>query len=138
MNLLTIKGRMASDPEKRIIESKTTLCNFTVAVNRRFQKDKTDFIDCTAFGKTGDFVGAYFLKGQEILCSGELHIDKYTKDGGIKTHVSLIVDNVEFCGKKDKTNNKTDEAQAQKSDNSEASEVSEAFETLEPDEDLPF
>lgn len=75
-----------------------------MAVNRRFKKDETDFINCTAFNKQCEFISRYFHKGSEILCSGELHIDKYQKDGENRTSAKLIVGNAEFCGsKKDNT-----------------------------------
>lgn len=100
MNILTIKGRITANPETHTSNTGTTYCNFTVAVNRKFQKDTADFINCTAFGKSGEFIGKYFVKGQEILCSGELHIDKYVKDDETRTAAKLIVDNAEFCGSK--------------------------------------
>lgn len=100
MNFLAIKGRMTANPETHTSNSGTTYCNFTVAVNRRFQKDITDFINCTAFGKQAEFLSKYFSCGQEILCSGELHLDKYDKDGEARTSAKLIVDNAEFCGSK--------------------------------------
>lgn len=100
MNLCIIKGRLTAEPETHTSNNGTIYCNFTVAVNRRFKKDETDFINCTAFGKQGEFIGKHFTTGHEILCSGELHIDKYQKDGENRTSTKLIVDNAEFCGSK--------------------------------------
>lgn len=100
MNLCIIKGRLTAGPESHKSNNGTTYCNFTVAANRRFKRDETDFINCTAFGKQGEFIGKYFSKGSEILCNGELHIDKYQKDGENRTSAKLIVDNAEFCGSK--------------------------------------
>lgn len=114
MNLCIIKGRLTASPEAHTSNNGTTYCNFTVAVNRRFKKDETDFINCTAFGKQGEFLGKYFSKGSEILCSGELHIDKYQKDGESRTSAKLIVDNAEFCGsKKDNAQSNTVKEQAE-------------------------
>lgn len=100
MNKIIIKGRLTADPKLKTTQNGTSICTFSVAVTRRYNKDETDFFNCTAFGKQGEFIGKYFYKGSEILCNGELHIDKYQKDGENRTSAKLIVDNAEFCGSK--------------------------------------
>lgn len=100
MNNLIIKGRLTHDPETRKSASGGEFCRFTVAVDRRRKDDPTDFFPCVAFGKTAEFIQRYFTKGKEILLTGELHIDKYEKDGEKKTAISCTVNNAEFCGTK--------------------------------------
>lgn len=101
MNTLIVKGRLTAAPELKQTE-KTSIVNFAVAANRRFKADEADFINCTAFGKTADFIANYFKKGKEILCLGELRIDKYTdKQGNPRTSAKMIVDVAEFCGSKE-------------------------------------
>lgn len=127
-NKIIIQGRLTATPELRTTQSGTSVCSCSVAVNRRFDKEKTDFINCTAFGKTADFLSKFFQKGQEILMCGELHIDKYEKDGSTRTSANVIVDEVSFCG------NKTDNSTQKESKTSTAD-----FEEIaEDDEDLPF
>ena len=54
MNLIVLKGRLIADPEvKKVGANQTTVCEFCVATDRRFEKDKTDFINCQAWGNTG-------------------------------------------------------------------------------------
>ena len=54
MNKVILIGRLTKDPELRYAAgSGTAVCRFTVAINRQFKKDETDFINCVAFGKTG-------------------------------------------------------------------------------------
>lgn len=131
MNLIVLKGRITADIElKKVGANQTSVCDFSVAVNRRFEKDKTDFINCQAWGNTAEFIAKYFGKGKEIALCGELHIDQYEKDGEKRYSTRVKVDNVEFCGSK--------------SDNSESAgtetkSVKNAdFEELEDDLDLPF
>lgn len=101
MNSISIKGRLTRDPETRNTQTGKSVTNFSVAVNRRFQKDKADFFNVTAWEKTGEFVNKYFRKGQEIIVQGEMESRDYTDSDGNKRNVwDLIASNVEFCGSK--------------------------------------
>lgn len=132
MNLIVLKGRLIADPEvKKVGANQTTVCEFCVAVDRRFEKDKTDFISCQAWGNTGEFIGKYFGKGKEIALVGELHIDKYEKDGENRYLTRVKVDNVEFCGSKNDNG-----GNSEKSNSSPATPAD--FEEIADDEDLPF
>ena len=101
MNIVVLKGRLTHEPElKQVGANQTSVCDFTIATDRRFERDKTDFISCQAWSKTAEFISKYFSKGQEIAVFGELHIDKYEKDGENRYITRIKVDNVEFCGSK--------------------------------------
>lgn len=100
MNKFIGKGRITATPELKKTQSEKDFTFFTVAINRRFNKEETDFINCCAFGKTAEFIVKYFSKGQEILFTGELHIDKYQKDDETRTTSKVVIDEVEFCGSK--------------------------------------
>lgn len=105
MNKIIISGRLTKDPELKSTGSGIEVCNFTVAVDRRVGKDgekKCDFIDCTAWRKTGVFVEKYFKKGDGINVVGRMESEKYTdKDGNNRTAWKVTVDEVEFhYGKK--------------------------------------
>lgn len=101
MNVIVLKGRLTADPELKNVGAKqTAVCDFSIATNRRFEKEKTDFISCQAWGQTAEFISKYFSKGKEIAVVGELHIDRYEKDGGSRYITRVKVDGVEFCGSK--------------------------------------
>lgn len=101
MNLLVIKGRISSDIQLKATASGKEVANFSVAVNRRFKREETDFFEVVAWGKTGVFVNTYFKKGQEILLSGEMQCRKWPdKEGNNHYTWELIADTVEFCGSK--------------------------------------
>ena len=101
MNIVILKGRLTKDISLLFSQSGTPYTSFTVAVNR-YSKDKdlTDFILCTAFNKTAEFISEYFRKGQEILIRGNVKVDSYEKDGNKITRQYIIVENVEFVGSK--------------------------------------
>ena len=110
MNIVTLAGRLTSDPELRQSQNGTAVCRFTVAVNRKFKNPQgeyeADFISCTAFKQTAEFVSRYFSKGKMIILNGTLRTGSYQdKKHSDVTHYTtdVFVENVEFGG--DKGNN---------------------------------
>lgn len=100
MNKVFLKGRLTKDPELRYTTNDTPVATFTLAIGRR-EKDKTDFLNCVAWGKTGEFVSKYFVKGQEMLSVGRIQVRDYDNKEGKKVYVTeVIVEEVEFCGSK--------------------------------------
>ena len=108
MNKVILKGRLTANPELKTTTTDITVCDFSVAVNRRFNKEQTDFINCQAWRQTAEFINKYFTKGQEILVIGELHIEKWDKDGETRYSTRVVVDEVDFCGSKESNNNQKD------------------------------
>ena len=59
-------GRLTRDPEVRYTQGESgnnAIARYTLAVDRRFSRDRennTDFINCVAFGRTGEFAEKYF------------------------------------------------------------------------------
>jgi single-strand DNA-binding protein len=106
LNHIVILGRLTRDPEMRTTGTGVNVCNFTVAVDRDFasgpnKEKETDFIDCVAWRKTGEFVGKYFRKGSMIAVSGRLEIRKWTdKDGNQRRSAEVNAENVYFGGSK--------------------------------------
>ena len=103
LNRITLVGRLVRDPEHRRTGSGTSLCNFTLAVDRDFKDQNgekgTDFIDCVAWRQSADFVGKYLTKGSMAAVSGRLQIDNYTdKDGNKRKSAKVNCDNVYSCG----------------------------------------
>lgn len=99
MNNIVIKGRICNDLEINATNSGKQVLNFTVAVNRRFNREKADFVRCQAWEKTGAFIAGYFEKGQEILLRGALQNEAWTdKEGNKRDSWQVLVDEVEFCG----------------------------------------
>ena len=105
MNKVILKGRLTATPELKTTATDIYVTDFSVAVNRRFNKEQTDFINCQAWRQTAEFITKYFTKGQEILVVGELHIEKWDKDGETRYSTRVVVDEVDFCGSKE--NNKS-------------------------------
>ena len=79
--------------------SGSAVCRFTVAVNRQFKKDETDFIGCVAFGKTAEIIAQYLTKGREIAVSGSIRTGSYDAQDGTKRYTTdVAVDSFDFIG----------------------------------------
>ena len=105
INSAVIIGRICHDLELRTTSSNTSVTNFTVAVDRNYQKQgeekQTDFIDVVAWRQTADFVCRYFKKGSMIAVQGSIQTRNYEdKNGNKRTSVEIVADNVSFCGSK--------------------------------------
>ena len=114
MNKVIIIGRICNDIDLRQTQSGVASCRFTVAVNRNFKNAngeyEADFISCTAWRQTAEFVSKYFKKGQMIALEGSLRTGSYQdRNHSDVTHYTteIYVDNVEFCGSKGNSGNNT-------------------------------
>ncbi len=100
MNLVILTGRICKDIELKYSQSGSAYCNFSLAVTRAFQKDKTDFINCTAFGKTAELISQYLSKGSLTGVQGRIQTDSYEVNGERRYRTDVMVDRVEFLESK--------------------------------------
>lgn len=132
MNKVVLIGRLTKDPEiKHTPGDGTAIFRITVAVARLFKKDETDFINCVAFGKTGETIAQYFTKGRQIALAGNIRTGSYQAQDGTKMYTTnVIIENFEFVG-----NNSNNQSAWSAQDNSD-----ESFEGMTPvdDGDMPF
>lgn len=88
---------MTKDPELKKTPNGVSVTSFTLAVDRDYETDKTDFIDVVAWRNTAEFVSKYFAKGRMAVASGRLQIRKWTdKDGNERRTAEIVADNVYF------------------------------------------
>ena len=103
MNKIILMGRLTRDPEMRS-SGNTTICRYSIAVDRRFKRDgepDADFFNCTVFGKGAEFAEKYFRQGTKILITGRIQSDNYTNKDGQKVYSwQVIVDEQEFAESK--------------------------------------
>ena len=104
-NKVILVGNITADPELKQTQSGTSVCSFTIAVNRRFNKDgnnECDFINIVAWRQQAEFVSRYFKKGKPILVCGQLQTRSWTdKDGSKRYATEVIADEVSFVGSND-------------------------------------
>ncbi len=140
LNSIIIQGRIAKLNELKLTQTQKSVLSFTVACDRDFDRENTDFIPCVAWGKAADFIDKYFQKGQMILIRGRLQVREWTDDrNNRRSSTEIIVESVNFCGDK-----KKDEASAKKSKEPDDSQQQiedtpeYRFQELNGDGELPF
>ena len=101
INNVVIMGRLTKDAEERKTNSGKSVCSFCVALDDRFDKEKTHFVDVIAWNKTAEFVCKYFHKGSMIAVQGRLTTRMWEdKNGSKHKAVEIVADEVSFCGDK--------------------------------------
>ena len=141
INTVALTGRLTYSPELKVTPSGISVIRFTIACDRNYQakgeERKADFIDCIAWRNTAEFISRYFHKGDMIGVEGNIQTDNYTdKDGNKRKSVTVVSDNVSFCGSKNanQSNNQPFNQPAP----SYASVDNSDFEEIVDDTDLPF
>ena len=101
MNKVVLIGNLVRDPEVRATQNGISVCNFTVAVNRRFKKEngeqETDFLNVIAWRQLAELCGKYLAKGRKVAVTGSIQTRTYeAKDGSKRTAWDIVADEVEF------------------------------------------
>ena len=107
MNKVILMGRLTRDPDVRYSqgEQATAVARYTLAVDRRFKRDgdqqTADFINCVAFGRSGEFAEKYFHKGIKVAVTGRIQTGSYTNQEGQKVYTTdVVVEEQEFAESK--------------------------------------
>jgi single-strand DNA-binding protein len=103
MNKLTIIGNLTRDPELRTTQDGTSVCGFTVAVNRRARRDaqngqpEADFFRVSAWRALGENCQKYLAKGRKVAVTGSVSVSTYQgNDGTTRATLEVNADDVEF------------------------------------------
>lgn len=112
MNQIILMGRLTREPEmKNYGKEGKVYARFGLAVDRPGKERKADFIDCLAFGHTGEFIGNYADKGARILVEGALKIERHVdKFGNAAKSVNVMVSHAELIDWPEKDRTKSDKA----------------------------
>ena len=104
LNTITVMGRITKDIELRRTNNGTAVASFTVAVDRDFDKGKTDFIECVAWKNTAEFAAKYFSKGSKAVILGQLQMrDWEDKNGNKRRNAEIVVGSMYFADSKKET-----------------------------------
>lgn len=112
MNKVILMGRLTRDAEVRYSQgdASTAVARFSLAVDRRFKRDgdeqTADFINCVAFGRTGEFMERFGRKGTKFLVEGRIQTGSYTNKDGQRVYTTdVVVEQVEFAESKASSDN---------------------------------
>ena len=147
MNRVCLMGRLTSDPELRQSVNGISSCSFSVAVDRGYKDQnggrQVDFISCTAWRQTAEFICRYFSKGKMIGIEGVIRTRNYDdkRYPDVKHYVTVVlVDHAYFGGDSggSKSSSASPPPQHQSSAAAPASADLSDFEEVVSDSDLPF
>lgn len=103
-NKVILMGNLTRDPEVRTTPSGQSVANFSLAVNRTWKgqdgstQENVSYIDCVAWGKTGEIIAQYIQKGRPLLVSGRLDQRSWEQDGQKRSKVEVVVEDFNFVG----------------------------------------
>lgn len=106
LNKVMLIGRLTRDPQLRYLPSQSAVCDFGLAVGRKFktangeQKEETAFIDCTVFGKGAEIFNQYMAKGKQVFLEGRLKFDQWDDKttGQKRSKLNVVVEDFQFLG----------------------------------------
>ena len=100
LNVVVLTGRLTDTPELKTTGSGTSVCSFSIAVERRYksgEERQADFINIVTWRATAEFVSKYFKKGSLIIVFGSVQIDTWTDRNGVEHRTpNIMVDEVQF------------------------------------------
>ena len=139
LNKVILGGRLTADVELKQTQSGISVCQFSLAVNRKYSKEgeqQTDFINCVAWRNTAEFISKYFRKGSSLCIVGSIQTRTWTDQNNQKRYATeVIVDEALFV------DSKSDGGQAPSGGYIPGAYIAPAapnFEELNDDSDLPF
>lgn len=147
-NKVILVGNLTADPELRQTQSGASVSTFTIAVNRKYNKDgnnEVDFITVVAWRQQAEFVSRYFKKGKPILVCGQLQTRTWTDNQNNKRYATeVIADEVSFVGNADNNAESKESAQGSFLPGTTAympsayTDNAQGFEEIPDGSDLPF
>ena len=102
MNKVYLIGNLTRYPEMRSTSAGIPVCNFSIAVNRRFKnaqtgQQETDFFNIVAWRQLAELCGRYLAKGRKVAVFGSIQTRSYeAQDGSKRTAFDIVADEVEF------------------------------------------
>lgn len=107
MNTVAIIGRLTREPELRHTQGGTSVCEFSVAVDRAGDKQDDDtygpgFFDVTVWGNAAETCAQYLEKGQKVGVKGRLQHHRWeATDGSKRSKIGIVADSfgVDFLEK---------------------------------------
>lgn len=137
LNKVMLIGHLGRDPELRYTSSGTPVCDFSVAVSRRWntrdgqQQDETEWFRITAWNRLAETCANYLTKGQQVYIEGRIKLDRWTgQDGQERANLAVTAFEMQMLG------SRRDQGMSSESMD-DGGAPAEAEETIDPD-DLPF
>ena len=106
LNKVFLMGNLTRDPELRVTPKGTPICQFALAINRKFKmesgesREEVIFVDIEAWGKQGETIAKFVTKGRPLFVEGRLKLDQWedktTKEK--RSRMKVVLEQFEFLG----------------------------------------
>lgn len=100
INKVILAGRISSEVELKEYSDKLKIASFNLAVDRGKKKNSkestVDFLRCKAFNRTAINVHSYCRRGSLICLTGQIHNNRYEKNGETKYAAEIIIESIKF------------------------------------------
>ncbi|MDR2418188.1 MAG: single-stranded DNA-binding protein [Treponema sp.] len=103
LNHVVLIGRLTRDAELKYTANGQSVCKFSIAVNRRRKNgdqwlDEANFFDIVVWGRQGETLNQYLIKGKLVGVDGELRQDRWEQDGQNRSKVEVVANNLQLLG----------------------------------------
>ena len=103
LNHVVLIGRLTRDAELKYTSGGQAVCKFSIAVNRRRKSgdqwvDEANFFDIVLWGRQGESLNQYLVKGKLVGVDGELRQDRWEQDGQNRSKVEIVANNIQLLG----------------------------------------
>jgi single-strand DNA-binding protein len=103
VNHVILIGRLTRDAELKYTSGGMAVCKFAIAVNKRRKQgeqwvEEANFFDIVLWGRSGESLNQYLVKGKQVAVEGELHQNRWEKDGQTQSKVEIVANNVQLLG----------------------------------------
>jgi single-strand DNA-binding protein len=106
LNKALLMGNLTRDPELRVTPKGTSICQFSLAINREWKTESGEkqeevvFVDCECWGKAGETIAKYMTKGRPLYVEGRLKLDQWedktTREK--RSKMKVVVEQFQFLG----------------------------------------
>jgi single-strand DNA-binding protein len=106
LNKVLLMGNLTRDPELRVTPKGTPICQFSLAINRQFKmesgesREEVIYVDVEAWGKQGETIAKYMVKGRPLYVEGRLRLDQWedknTKEK--RSRMKVVLEQFQFLG----------------------------------------
>ena len=103
INVVVLVGRLTRDCELKSTPQGTSVCRFSIAVNRRKRtgdrwEDEVSYFDVVLWGKSAETLKPYLQKGRQVSIEGELRQNRWDQEGKTVSKVEVVANNVQLLG----------------------------------------
>jgi single-strand DNA-binding protein len=106
LNRIQLIGHLGKDPEERLTPKGKKVCNFSLAVSRRWKndagedKEATDWFNIEAWGHLSEICKQYLRKGRLVFLEGQLRTDRYEHEGETRYFTKVVATQMQMLDRK--------------------------------------